>query len=94
MLSGEFVKAAKEINATVVGASAILGPLKAYCKVINYALIDAGLRDDVIYIVGGWGMTQTWCDKVGADAFADNAVDAVQKVKMIQAGELPKFKQR
>lgn len=80
----EFVKAAKEHNALVVGASAILGPLKPYCKVVNQALIDAGIRDDVIYIIGGWGMTQEWCDDVGADAFGENAVDAISKVKVIR----------
>lgn len=94
MPASEFVKAAKELKATVVGASAILGPLKPYCKVINDALIDAGIRDDVLYIVGGWGMTQEWTDNVGADAFGYNAVEAVHKVKMIRAGELPKFRER
>ena len=32
--ASEFVKAAKELKASVVGASAILGPLKPYCKMI------------------------------------------------------------
>jgi trimethylamine corrinoid protein len=77
-----------------VGASAILGPLKPYCKVISQALVDAGIRDKVIYIVGGWGMSQEWCDNVEADAWAYNAVEAIDKVKLIRAGELPKFKQR
>ena len=94
MPASEFVKVAKEIKATVVGASVILGPLKPYCKVINDALINAGIRDKVIFIIGGWGMTQHWCDNAGADAFGDSAVDAVHKVKMIRAGELPKFKER
>jgi methanogenic corrinoid protein MtbC1 len=94
MPASEFVKVAKEIKATVVGASVILGPLKPYCKVVNDALIDAGIRDKVIFIIGGWGMTQHWSDSVGADAFGDSAVDAVHKVKMIRAGELPKFKER
>ncbi len=87
-----FVKAVKELNATVVGASAILGPLKAYCKVISQAMIDAGIRNDVIFIIGGWGMTQAMSDQFMADAFGENAVDAVEKVKAIKAGELPKFK--
>lgn len=82
--ASEFVKAAKEHKAVVVGASAILGPLKPYCKVINQALVDAGMRDDVIYIVGGWGMSQEWCDNVGADAWAYNAVEAISKVKAIR----------
>ena len=86
----EFVKAAKELKATIVGASAILGPQKPYCKVVNQALIDAGIRDDVIYIIGGWGMTQEWCDNVGADCYGDNALEALHKVQMIRSGELPK----
>jgi methanogenic corrinoid protein MtbC1 len=92
--ASEFVKAAKETKAIIVGASAILGPLKPYCKVISQALVDAGIRDKVIYIVGGWGMSQEWCDNVEADAWAYNAVEAIDKVKLIRAGELPKFKQR
>ena len=84
----------KEYKATVVGASAIIGPVKSYCKVINNALVDAGIRDNVIYIIGGWGMTQDWSDNVGADCFGVNAIDAIHKIKMIRAGELPKLKDR
>ncbi len=87
-----FVKAAKDLKATVVGASAILGPLKAYCKVISQAMIDAGIRDKVIFIIGGWGMTQAMSDLYWADCFGDNAVDAVAKVKAVKAGEIPRFK--
>jgi len=83
MPAEEFVKAAKEHKATVVGASAILGPVKPYCKVINDALVDAGIRDDVIYAIGGWGMTQDWTDEVGADCFGVNAIDALNKVQVI-----------
>jgi len=90
----EFVRAAKELNAVVVGASACIGPVKPYCGVINNALIDAGLRDNVIYIVGGFGMSPDWSVTVGADAHGENAVDALHKVRMIRAGELPKLKDR
>ena len=92
--ASEFVKAAKDFKAKLVGASAILATLRPYCKVIDDGLVDAGLRNDVIYIVGGWGMNQEWCDKVGADAFGDDAYDALNKVKLIQAGELPKLSER
>ena len=92
--ASEFVRAAKELKAVIVGASACIGPVKPYCKVINNALIDAGLRDDVIYIVGGFGMSPEWSVNVGADAHGENAVDALHKVKLIRAGELPKLKDR
>ena len=94
MAASAFVEATKEYKAAVVGASAIIGPVKPYCQVINKALVDAGVRDDVIYIVGGWGMTQEWSDKVGADCYGDSAIDALHKVKMIKVGELPKIRER
>ncbi len=81
--ASEFVKAAKEYNARIVGASAILGPQKPYCKVVHDALVEAGIRDKVLYIIGGWGMTQEWCDRVHADAYGDTAYEALDKVKAL-----------
>ncbi|MCL4555074.1 MAG: cobalamin-dependent protein, partial [Actinobacteria bacterium] len=78
-----FVAAAKEHNAKIVGASAILGTVKPYCKIINDALVEAGIRDQLLFIIGGWGMTQEWCDKVHADAYGDTANMAIDKVKEI-----------
>ena len=90
----EFVKAINKYKPTIVGASAIIGPVTPYCKVIHKAMVDAGVRDDVIYICGGWGMTPEWCDKVGADAYGKNAFEALDKVKLLLAGELPKWRDR
>jgi trimethylamine corrinoid protein len=81
-----FVEAAKKYNARIVGASAILGPQKPYCKVIHDALVEAGIRDDVLYIIGGWGMTQEWCDQVHADVYGDTAYEALDRVKKILSG--------
>jgi trimethylamine corrinoid protein len=89
-----FVRAAKEYKASVVGASAILGPLKPYCRVIHDALVEAGIRDDLIFMIGGWGMTQEWCDRTGADAFGENAVEALEKVKALRSGDLPRWRDR
>jgi methanogenic corrinoid protein MtbC1 len=72
-----------------VGAS-VLGSPKPQCKAINDALIEAGIRDDVIYIIGGRGITREWCDSTGADAFGENAVDALDKVNALPSGDLPK----
>jgi len=94
MAAGAFVDATREYKPTIVGASAILGAVKPQCGVINKALVDAGIRDDVIYIVGGWEMTDAWSDKVGADCHGENALDALHKVKMIRAGELPRWRDR
>lgn len=89
-----WVEALKKYKPVVVGASAILQGTKPYCKVIHKALTDAGLRDNVVYVVGGWGMNQAWADDLGADAFGQNAMDALDKVKALRAGELKKWKDR
>ena len=92
--ASEFVKAAKELKACVVGAHATINPVKSYCKTINDALVDAGIRDDVIFIIGGWEMTQEWCNEVGADAFGADALEGLDKTKLLRAGELPTWKKR
>lgn len=92
--ASEFVKAAEELKACVVGAHATINPVKPYCKVIHEALAEAGIRDDMLFIIGGWEMTQEWCDEVGADAFGSNALEGLGKTKMLRAGELPTWKRR
>jgi trimethylamine corrinoid protein len=88
------VKAAKELKACVVGAHATINPVKPNWKTINDALVDAGIRDNVIYVIGGWEVTDEWCDKVGADAFGANALEGLSKVKMLRAGKLTRWKDR
>jgi len=89
-----FIEAIQKYKPTIVGASAIIGPVTPYCKVINKAMVDAGVRDDVIYITGGWDMSPEWCDQVGADAYGETAQEGLDKVKLLLAGELPKWKDR
>ncbi len=92
--ASEFVKAAKELKACVVGASCTLSPTQPYCKTINDALVDAGIRDHVVFAIGGWRMTQATTDSFGADCFGDTAVDGLHKVQAIRSGEMKKLKHR
>jgi trimethylamine corrinoid protein len=50
---------------------------------LEKALREAGLRDKVKTIVGGAPTSQEWADKIGADAYAENAADAVVQVKKL-----------
>lgn len=86
-----FVEAIKKYKPDIVGASAIIGPVTPYCGVIHKAMVDAGVREDVIYITGGWGMTPEWCDEVGADTFGETAFDALEKVKAILDGRMQRW---
>ena len=40
-----------------------------------------GLREKYKVIVGGAPTTDEWADQIGADAWADDAIEAVSKIK-------------
>ncbi|TKJ31776.1 MAG: cobalamin-binding protein [Chloroflexi bacterium B3_Chlor] len=75
--AAEFVAAAKENGATLVGASALLTTTMPEQQQIIEALEEAGLRDQVKVMVGGAPVSQSWADKIGADGYAENAMSAV-----------------
>lgn len=73
----EFVAAVRERKATLVGASALLTTTMPEQQKIIEALEKAGLRDQVMVMVGGAPVSQSWADKIGADGYAKNAMSAV-----------------
>ncbi len=49
-------------------------------------LKEAGLRDQVKVIIGGAPVSPEWAEEIGADAYAESAVEAVNVVKgLVQA---------
>ena len=78
--SDKFIAAAEEHKATVIGMSALLTTTMREQTRIIEALKAAGLRDKYKVIVGGGACTQQWADKIGADAYAEDANDGVRKV--------------
>lgn len=76
-----FVEKAKEVNADIVGSSALMTTTQVGQKTLEQALKDAGLRDRVKTMVGGAVVTQRWADKIGSDLYAENATEAVIKMK-------------
>jgi len=79
--SKNFVQKAKEVNADIVGASAILGGAKFKVKEIHEELIKAGIRDKIGLICGGWGFTEETAKGFGADYHGEDAWDALKKVE-------------
>ena len=55
-------------------------------KKLEEELKKAGIRDKYKTIVGGAPVTQRWADRIGADAYAQDAGDGVHKVKELLAG--------
>lgn len=75
------VEKVKESGATIIGLSSLLTMTVEHIKVVHEALITAGLRDRVKLIVGGAPLSMELAKKLGADDFADDAVEGVKHIK-------------
>jgi methylmalonyl-CoA mutase cobalamin-binding domain/chain len=76
-----FVAAIEEHRPDIVGFSAFLTTTMPMFKANINALVKAGLRDQVIVMVGGAPVTQEYADAVGADGYAADASTAVRRAK-------------
>jgi corrinoid protein of di/trimethylamine methyltransferase len=81
--AAEFVTAAKETGATLVGASALLTTTMLHQQEVIEALREAGLREQVKVMVGGAPVTESWAAKIGADGYAEDAISAVDLAKRL-----------
>jgi len=76
-----FVEKAKEVDADIVGSSALLTTTMTKQKELEQALKEAGLKGRVKTIIGGSPSTQRWADRIGADAYGENAHEAAIKAE-------------
>jgi methylmalonyl-CoA mutase cobalamin-binding domain/chain len=76
-----FVEKINEHQPDIVGFSAFLTTTMPMFKANINALEKAGIRNDVIVMVGGAPVTQEYADMVGADGYAADASTAVRLAK-------------
>jgi corrinoid protein of di/trimethylamine methyltransferase len=82
----QFVDAVRQVNANVVGLSALLTTTILNQETVILALTEAGLRERVKVIIGGVPASPEWAQEIGADGYAENATEAVEVVKrLVQA---------
>lgn len=77
----KFIAAIKEHQPNIVGMSAFLTTTMPMFKTNIHEITKAGLRDQVIIMVGGAPVTQEYADVVGADGYAADASTAVRRAK-------------
>jgi len=75
-----FVETAKKVNADAIGLSALLTSTLAGQKDVIDVLIEGGIRDRYMVMVGGGAVTPEWAESIGADIYAENAQAAVRKL--------------
>jgi len=86
--SERFASTAKELNADVIGVSALLTTTMRGQRSVVEALDRAGLRSQVKIIVGGAPVTRKWAEEIGADGYAKDAITAVALVRGLLAERL------
>ena len=74
----EFIEAWKETPGAIVGMSALLTTTMPYMGKTIEAFADAGLRDQLKFMVGGAPITRQFAEDIGADGYGDNAVECVE----------------
>ncbi len=79
----QFIEAAKEHNADVIGVSALMTTSMLGMKdVVKLASEEV---PGVKVMVGGGPVSQRFCDEIGADAYAENAPEAIKAVRKLVA---------
>ena len=82
-----FIEEAEKFGADIIGSSTLLTTTMVGQKELEQQLKEAGLRDKYKTIVGGAPVTQRWANRIGADAYAQDAGDGVRKVKQLLMGK-------
>jgi len=85
----EFIDAATEHGAQIVGMSALLTTTMPNMGRTIQAFEDEGLRETVRMMVGGAPVTQEFADDMGADGYGKDAIECVEKAKELLGIEEP-----
>jgi len=77
------VEKAREVNADIVGVSALLTTTMVRQRDVVEALDDMGMRPGVKVMVGGAPVTSEWVKEIGADGYSEDAIGAVQVARSL-----------
>ena len=73
-----YLNAIEEHNPDIIGMSALLTTTMPYMKVVIDTLVERGIRDDYIVLVGGAPLNEEFSLAIGADAYCRDAAVAVE----------------
>ncbi len=80
-----YIEAVQEFDADILGMSALLTTTMPYMKVVIDAMVENGMRDDYIILVGGAPLNEEFGKAIGADAYCRDAAVAVETAKEFMA---------
>jgi corrinoid protein of di/trimethylamine methyltransferase len=79
--AAKIIEKTREVEADIVGLSALLTTTMVKQKEVIEALREQGLRDKVKVVVGGAPVTRDWVQRIGADGYSEDAIGAVAIAK-------------
>ena len=71
-----YLEALKREDADILGMSALLTTTMPYMKVVIDTMVEMGIRDDYIVLVGGAPLNEEFGRAIGADAYCRDAAGA------------------
>ena len=76
-----YLDAIEEHKPDILGLSALLTTTMPYMKVVFETLVEKGIRDDYIVLVGGAPLNEAFAESIGADGYCRDAAVAVETAK-------------
>ena len=76
-----YLAALEEHKPEILGMSALLTTTMPYMKVVIDTMVEQGIRDDYIVLVGGAPLNEEFGKVIGADAYCRDAAVAVETAK-------------
>ena len=86
----DYLAALEEHHPDILGMSALLTTTMPYMKVVIDTMVEKGIRDDYIVLVGGAPLNEAFAENVGADAYCRDAAVAVETAKEMIAAKREK----
>ncbi len=81
----KYLEAIEQHKPDILGMSALLTTTMPYMKVVIDTMIEQGIRDDFIVLVGGAPLNEEFGKAIGADAYCRDAAVAVETAKRLIA---------
>ena len=83
-----YLEALEEHKPDILGMSALLTTTMPYMKVVIDTMIEKGIRDDYIVLVGGAPLNEAFSQSIGADAYCRDAAVAVDTAKIFMSKKM------
>ena len=76
-----YMEALDEHSPNILGMSALLTTTMPYMKVVIDEMVERGIRDDYVVLVGGAPLNEAFGEAIGADGYCRDAAVAVETAK-------------